>query len=75
MTRPAFYPLLIAALLLAAPIAHAQDKGTVDPRPLPPLANPNDPKNPAAGRPRPRSKRARSASMPTGVSPAPSRCR
>jgi penicillin-insensitive murein endopeptidase len=27
--------------------AHAQDKGTVNPKPLPPLANPNDPKNPA----------------------------
>jgi len=27
--------------------AHAQDKGMVNPQPLPPLANPNDPKNPA----------------------------
>ncbi|MDP2357515.1 MAG: penicillin-insensitive murein endopeptidase [Beijerinckiaceae bacterium] len=27
--------------------AHAQDKGTVNPKPLPPLANPDDPKIPA----------------------------
>jgi penicillin-insensitive murein endopeptidase len=33
----------ILALQLASP-ALAQDKGTVDPKPLPPLANPNDPK-------------------------------
>jgi penicillin-insensitive murein endopeptidase len=33
----------ILALQLAAP-ALAQDKGTVDPKPLPPLANPTDPK-------------------------------
>ncbi|WP_420134181.1 penicillin-insensitive murein endopeptidase [Rhodopseudomonas sp.] len=37
--------LLLAVALLAgsAVLAHAQDKGTVNPRPLPPLANPNDP--------------------------------
>jgi penicillin-insensitive murein endopeptidase len=35
--------LLLALTTLAAPAAHAQDKGSVDPRPLPPLANPNDP--------------------------------
>jgi penicillin-insensitive murein DD-endopeptidase len=33
--------------LLAAGAAFAQDKGSVNPKPLPPLANPNDPKNPA----------------------------
>jgi penicillin-insensitive murein endopeptidase len=33
----------ILALHLAPP-ALAQDKGTIDPKPLPPLANPNDPK-------------------------------
>ncbi len=38
--------LLIAALLGPLPAA-AQDKGTVNPKPLPPLANPDDPKNPA----------------------------
>ena len=38
--------LILVALLAAAP-ASAQDKGTVDPKPLPPLANPDDPKNPA----------------------------
>ena len=36
-------PLTIAILFSAAP-APAQDKGTVSPKPLPPLANPNDPK-------------------------------
>jgi penicillin-insensitive murein endopeptidase len=40
--------LLTAVLFSAsASLAPAQDKGTVNPRPLPPLANPNDPKNPA----------------------------
>src|SRR6476659_6859367 len=38
--------LLIAVLMLSGG-AHAQDKGTVDPKPLPPLAKPDDPKNPA----------------------------
>jgi penicillin-insensitive murein endopeptidase len=33
----------LALLALAALPAAAQDKGTVDPKPLPPLANPNDP--------------------------------
>src|ERR1043166_8426508 len=47
MTRPIAYPLLIAALLVAAHDTRAQDRGTVDPKPLPPLANPNDPKQPA----------------------------
>src|SRR2546429_2815606 len=36
-------PLLISTVLSAS-AALAQDKGTVDPKPLPPLANPNDPK-------------------------------
>src|SRR5215213_5749769 len=39
--------LLALLFLLAAPIAVAQDRGTVDPKPLPPLANPNDPATPA----------------------------
>jgi penicillin-insensitive murein endopeptidase len=34
-------------LMLAAAPAMAQDKGTLDPQPLPPLANPSDPKTPA----------------------------
>jgi penicillin-insensitive murein endopeptidase len=38
--------LILLAVSVAAP-AIAQDKGTVDPKPLPPLANPDDPKNPA----------------------------
>ena len=33
--------------LVAASAAHAQDRGTVDPKPLPPLANPSDPATPA----------------------------
>ena len=36
--------LLLSAALANAPAALAQDKGSVDPKPLPPLANPNDPK-------------------------------
>src|ERR1700731_2217749 len=36
--------LLSFAAFASAPGALAQDKGSVDPRPLPPLANPNDPK-------------------------------
>src|SRR6266699_2250870 len=35
--------LLISAIVSAAG-ARAQDKGSVEPKPLPPLANPNDPK-------------------------------
>src|SRR3984893_11533199 len=36
--------LLISAAVIGAAGALAQDKGSVDPKPLPPLANPNDPK-------------------------------
>src|SRR3984893_5158442 len=36
--------LLLPVAALAAAGAFAQDKGSVDPKPLPPLANPNDPK-------------------------------
>jgi penicillin-insensitive murein endopeptidase len=39
--------LLIAATFVSATAALAQDKGSVNPKPLPPLANPNDPKIPA----------------------------
>jgi penicillin-insensitive murein DD-endopeptidase len=39
--------LILAALLAVVPPAAAQDKGTLDPQPLPPLANPGDPKTPA----------------------------
>jgi penicillin-insensitive murein endopeptidase len=45
MTR-ILVPLFAISLLAAAP-AVAQDKGTLDPKPLPPLANPSDPKTPA----------------------------
>jgi penicillin-insensitive murein DD-endopeptidase len=45
--RTSLIPLLIvAALVHAAPVV-AQDRGTVDAKPLPPLANPDDPKIPA----------------------------
>jgi len=43
MTRAVATALLIAVLISSGG-ALAQDKGTVDPKPLPPLANPNDPK-------------------------------
>jgi len=36
--------LVVAVALLAAGTAAAQDRGTLNPKPLPPLANPNDPK-------------------------------
>jgi penicillin-insensitive murein endopeptidase len=41
--RPILIPLLIALAAGTLP-ALAQDKGTVDPKPLPPLEHPNDPK-------------------------------
>src|SRR3954452_631991 len=44
MTGKAF--LILLALFTAVPAA-AQDKGMIDAKPLPPLANPDDPKNPA----------------------------
>src|SRR3954451_13021799 len=39
--------LLILALVAGADTVAAQDKGSVNPKPLPPLADPDDPKNPA----------------------------
>jgi penicillin-insensitive murein DD-endopeptidase len=44
MTCRLILALLISAAVLSAPAALAQDRGSVDPKPLPPLANPNDPK-------------------------------
>lgn len=42
------YPLAVPfALALLASTAHGQDRGSVSPKPLPPLANPNDPSTPA----------------------------
>jgi penicillin-insensitive murein endopeptidase len=38
---------VFATLFLAVTAASAQDRGSVNPKPLPPLANPDDPKNPA----------------------------
>jgi penicillin-insensitive murein endopeptidase len=37
----------LALLLAGCAAAAAQDRGTLDPKPLPPLANPDDPKTPA----------------------------
>src|SRR5712671_7318734 len=35
---------VLSSAILGCTGARAQDKGSVDPKPLPPLANPNDPK-------------------------------
>ena len=43
MNRRRIAPLLLAMMLLSAGDASAQDKGSVNPKPLPPLANPDDP--------------------------------
>src|SRR5258705_1424856 len=42
--RLILFPLLFSAALANGSAALAQDKGSVDAKPLPPLANPNDPK-------------------------------
>jgi len=42
-TRLIRIPLVVALLVYACP-APAQDRGSVDPKPLPPLENPNDPR-------------------------------
>src|SRR3954463_15907121 len=42
--RLILFPLLLSAALATGFAALAQDKGSVDANPLPPLANPNDPK-------------------------------
>ena len=74
-------PLLCAALLWTPQGADAQDRGSVNPEPLPPLANPDDPANPAKelfGRKADAGatlERAPSASTPRAASPAPWRCR
>ena len=41
--------LATAIVTVSAGLALAQDKGTVNPKPLPPLAHPDDPKTPAKG--------------------------
>jgi penicillin-insensitive murein endopeptidase len=45
--RPIRIPLLVGLLCATALAALAQDKGTLEPQALPPLANPKDPKLPA----------------------------
>src|ERR1700716_1499939 len=44
MNRRPILLLLMSAAVVCAAVALAQDKGSVDPKPLPPLANLNDPK-------------------------------
>jgi penicillin-insensitive murein endopeptidase len=41
------FALALGLLAGVGGVAHAQDKGTVNPKPLPPLANPDDLKTPA----------------------------
>ena len=47
LPRLILIPLLTLITAASAAGAWAQDKGTVNPKPLPPLANPNDPSVPA----------------------------
>jgi penicillin-insensitive murein DD-endopeptidase len=47
MRRTALIPLLVVAAWLPAGAAAAQDRGTLEPKPLPPLAHPEDPNTPA----------------------------
>ncbi|WP_024509313.1 penicillin-insensitive murein endopeptidase [Bradyrhizobium sp. ARR65] len=47
LIRQILIPLLFSTLCATASAALAQDRGSLDPKPLPPLANPNDPKLPA----------------------------
>ena len=42
--RASFSMLALPIVALAATATFGQDKGSLDPKPLPPLANPNDPK-------------------------------
>ena len=42
--RPILSLLLASAAVVSASAALAQDKGSVNPQPLPPLEHPNDPK-------------------------------
>jgi penicillin-insensitive murein DD-endopeptidase len=44
MTPRLIPALLLVSAIVSATAALAQDKGSVDPKPLPPLTNPNDPK-------------------------------
>src|SRR6516165_9200975 len=39
--------VLVLAVLFAPQVARAQDRGTLNPQPLPPLAKPDDPATPA----------------------------
>ena len=52
-SRLILIPLLTLMIAASAVSAWAQDKGTVNPKPLPPLANPNDPNTRRQGTVRP----------------------
>jgi penicillin-insensitive murein DD-endopeptidase len=47
LARPILSPALALMALSIASLALAQDRGTLDPKPLPPLEHPDDPKLPA----------------------------
>ncbi len=47
LARPILSPALALMALSMASLALAQDRGTLDPKPLPPLEHPDDPKLPA----------------------------
>src|SRR6516165_12757096 len=47
IVRPWRIMILLVQLLLGADFAAAQDKGSINPEPLPALTNPNDPATPA----------------------------
>src|ERR1700719_2428197 len=57
-------PMILVLLSVFASSALAQDKGSADPKPLPPLANPNDPK---LGAKELFGRKVRPAAMPTQV--------
>ena len=46
---PGLMAAVVATVIATAHPAHAQDKGSLHPRPLPPLANPDDPHLAACG--------------------------
>src|ERR1700748_3413584 len=62
--RPILFLLLASATVVSATAALAQDKGSVNPEPLPPPANPNDPK---LGAKQLFGRKALPAAMPTRV--------
>jgi hypothetical protein len=70
--------LAIALLLAGVSLAAAQDKGTLNPQPLPPLAHPDDPKTPAkqlfGRKTEPTDGPSHVVGFPAAVLPVPRRC-